>query len=74
MRKKLITMGLVSALGASTSAWAVDLDPADKDTPAAIAADTIVSADLVAGSTTAFTFSGSVVETTDLGVGVSLNN
>ncbi|MBO7004631.1 MAG: hypothetical protein JJ854_02120 [Pseudomonadales bacterium] len=48
MRKKLITMGLVSALGASTSAIALDLDN-PKDVPQTYATDAVAATDLTAG-------------------------
>lgn len=72
MRKKLITVGLVSALGASTSAWAVDLDSATP-TPASYATDAVLTSDLTAGG---LTILGGValVETTAVGVGVATGN
>ena len=50
MRKKLITMGLVSALGAGTSAWAVNLDTPTVTPPAVIAGDALLTTDSTAGT------------------------
>jgi len=74
MRKKLITMGLVSALGASTSALAVDLD-ATTPTPEAFATDTATLAEANTDGTFDLNFnSGGVVDTTAIGVGVAGGN
>ncbi|MBO6658528.1 MAG: hypothetical protein JJ934_16675 [Pseudomonadales bacterium] len=70
MRKKLITMGLVSALGASTSAFAIDLDNA-KDTPEVIAEDTLLSTNVIATTTIPVFQAGSLIETTEIGVGIA---
>lgn len=72
MRKKLITMGLVSALGASTSAWAIDLDDATA-TPDVYAADAVLTSDLNADGNIVFG-TISLIETTALGVGVASGN
>lgn len=73
MRKKLITMGLVSALGASTSAWAIDLDLAT-DTPDLYAADSVVAADLTAEGNTNYTGITVIDGASKIGVGVATGN
>lgn len=76
MRKKLITMGLVSALGASTPVMAIDLDPAAKDKADILAQDTVVAAQVVAG--TAFNDinvgAHQLVDTTSIGVGIAADD
>ena len=67
-------MGLVSALGASTSALAVDLD-ATTPTPEAFATDTATTAQANTDGTFDLNFnSGGVVDTTAIGVGVAGGN
>lgn len=73
MRKKLITMGLVSALGASTSAWAIDLDLAT-DTPDIFAADSVVAGDLTTEGNTNYTGITVIDGASKLGVGVATGN
>jgi hypothetical protein len=72
MRKKLITMGLVSALGASTSALAVDLDDVT-DTPDIIAPDSVVAADATTEDV-GYVVDIDVMNTTSIGVGVATGN
>ena len=72
MRKKLITMGLVSALGASTSALAVDLDDVT-DTPDIFAPDSVVAADATTDDV-GYTVATNIMDTTAIGVGVATGN
>ena len=73
MRKKLITMGLVSALGASTSALAIDLDASPADTAEVWASGSVLSTDLDADDN--IILQGvSAVESTAIGVGVASGN
>ena len=72
MRKKLITMGLVSALGASTSAWAVDLDDAT-DTPDTFTPDSVLSTDATT-SDVGYVVDTEVMDTSAIGVGVASGN
>lgn len=64
-------MGLVSALGASTSAFALDLDD-NTDTPDTYAPDAVLAADLDANDNLVITVAA--VETTAIGVGVATGN
>lgn len=70
MRKKLITMGLVSALGASTSAIALDLDN-PKDVPQTYATDAVVAADLTADGLVNLGAGIQMIETSTINVGIS---
>ena len=76
MRKKLITMGLVSALGASTSVMAADLDAtAPGNAPENFATDTALVGNQNTDGTIDLNFnSGGVVNTTAIGVGVAGDN
>lgn len=77
MRKKLITMGLVSALGASTSVMAIDLDPAAKDKADVLAIDTIDTTNVVGASTVPLITVGAgheLVQTTSIGVGIAADD
>jgi len=71
MRKNLITLGLVSAFGAST-AMAVDLTNA-KDTPDVFALDSVVATDIDA-TTDAINISTTVIDAAAVGVGVADGN
>jgi len=70
MRKKLITMGLVSALGASTSALAVDLD-ATTPVPEVFAEDTFLTTNVIATTTIPVFEAGDLIEGTAIGVGIA---
>ena len=70
MRKKLITMGLVSALGASTSALAVDLD-ATTPVPEVIAEDTLLTTNVIPTTTIPIFEAGDLIEETAIGVGIA---
>jgi len=70
MRKNLITLGLVSAFGAST-AMAVDLTNA-KDTPDVFALDSVVATDLTADD--AISIDTTILDAATVGVGVAENN
>ncbi|MBL6691254.1 MAG: hypothetical protein ISP91_12765, partial [Pseudomonadales bacterium] len=70
MRKKLITMGLVSALGASTSALAVDLD-ATTPVPEVFAEDTFLTTNVIATTTIPVFEAGRLIENTAIGVGIA---
>ena len=72
MRKKLITMGLVSALGASTSAMAADLDAtAPGNAPTAFALDSATTAQTNTDGTVDLPTSQGIVDSTAIGVGVA---
>ena len=76
MRKKLITMGLVSALGASTSVMAADLDAtAPGNAPETFASDTATLAEQNTDGTIDLNFVGAgVINNTAMGVGVAGGN
>ena len=73
MRKKLITMGPVSALGASTSAMAADLD-ATTVVPEVYATGTALAGTVAADGTLTVDQLGDVVTTTAFGFGVAGGN